>query len=181
MMTHDIRARVALASAALAALTMAGCSSGNPINTGPFGNGYSPGSICGPASPGGFVTDGMEDLDNKGSSVAVVEKVALHDAQNLVIEAAWVVPNYNVPDFGFFQGFPRRHLPHGSKWSQRVKAIGARVPPAPGSHTRNLVLVLKLTGKKGTAKNVDVFYKEAGQQYHLRYKFSIEVVQAPTC
>lgn len=36
---HGNRARVALTGAALVALGGTGCSSGNAINTGPFGNG----------------------------------------------------------------------------------------------------------------------------------------------
>src|SRR5438477_7714487 len=64
MRATGITARVALGCAALAALGVAGCSSAHAINTGPFGNGYSPGSICGVVSPGGVATYGVEELRN---------------------------------------------------------------------------------------------------------------------
>jgi hypothetical protein len=180
MMAHGNRTRVALASAVLAALGVTGCSSGNAINTGPFGNGYTPGSVCGPASAGGFATEGV-DLHNGGHAVATVQKVSLHDSHHLAIEAAWLVAIHNTPQFGAFQGWPREHIPPGVKWSQRVKAAGARVPPAHGGSTMDLVVVLKLSARQGTARNIDVFYKEAGQQYHFRYNTSVELVRAPTC
>ena len=180
MVAHGIAA-AGLASAALMALALTGCGSGNAINTGPFGNGSDPSSVCGPSAPGGVVTDGMVGLVNSGHSVAVVERVTLHDPRHLVIVGAWVVPINNTQYYGVFQGWPQGRAPRGVKWSQAVRAAGARVPPARGRHSADLVVVLKLIGAKGTARNIDVFYRESGQQYHLQYNSSIGLTRAPTC
>jgi hypothetical protein len=167
------------ALAALVAISLTGCSSGNAINTGPLGNGSSPGSACIPASSGGLISDGLQALRNSGSGTAVVQKVHLTNPHHLIIKVAWIVPIHGTNFYGFLSGTPggKGALP-GVEWSQRVRAPGARIPPAHDHHAANLVLVLKMTGRKGTAKAVDVFYRESGQQYHLRYNTSVEVVQA---
>lgn len=121
------------------------------------------------------------NLYNSGHAVAVVERVALNEPHHLAIEEAWIVPIHNSATFGAFQGWPQDHVPPGVKWSQRVKATGARVPPARHGRSADLVVVLKLTGRKGTARNIDVFYRESGQQYHFRYNTSVGLTQDPTC
>ena len=45
----------------------------------------------------------------------------------------------------------------------------------------HLVLVLKPAGTKGTARSVDVFYRAAGQEYHLQTTTSIKVLAGPAC
>jgi hypothetical protein len=172
---------VLLVSAALAALPLAGCSSGNAINTGPFGNGDSPGSNCGVVSPGGVATYGVEELINSGKATAVVERVSLTDPHHLVIKAAWVVPLDGTNSYGAQTGWPPGQLLPGVEWSRRQRAAGARVPPAHGLHSANLVMVLKPVGRKGTARAVDVYYRESGQQYHLRYNTSVELKVAKSC
>ena len=45
----------------------------------------------------------------------------------------------------------------------------------------HLVLVLKPAGTKGTARSVDVFYRAAGQEYHLQTTTRIEVLAGRAC
>jgi hypothetical protein len=181
MRATGITVRVALVSAALAALGLAGCSSAHAINTGPFGDGYSPGANCGVVSPGGVASYGVEELRNIGADTAVVERVSLTDPHHLIIKAAWVVPLNGPNAYGFQRGWPPKVLDPGVEWSRRQRAVGARVPRAHGQHSANLVLVLKPVGRDGRARAVDVFYRESGQHYHLRYNTSVELKVAKSC
>jgi hypothetical protein len=168
------RISAARIGAALAVTGLAACSSGNAINTGPFGNGDSDASICGWVhGHGGVATFGGDELHNRGKSTAVVERVTLTNAKNLVIVRAWVVP-VNGPDLmGGGGGWPGRQRMPGVFWSRRARAAGAHVPPAHGQHTADLVLLLKPTARKGTSTDIDVYYREAGQEYHLRYNTAL--------
>jgi hypothetical protein len=104
-----------------------------------------------------------------------------HEPRHLAIRAAWIIQIRNAASFGAFQGWPQEHIPPGVKWSQRVEAAGARVPPSRHGRSADLVVVLRLTGRKGAARNIDVFYRESGQQYHFRYNTAIGLTQAPAC
>jgi hypothetical protein len=172
----------ALAGAALAVASLTACSSGHAVNTGPLGDGYSHGAICGwVKGANGVATYGVEELRNAGKSTAVVERVALTSPKNLIIVRAWVIP-VNGPDLlGSYQGWPTTHLDSSVKWPQRVNAAGARIPPAHGQHSATLVLLLKPTAHKGTATANDVYYRESGQQYHLRFNTSVEFRTTNSC
>jgi len=66
------------------------------------------------------------------------------------------------------------------------KVRAANAPTArssPHSHGTqyNLVLVLKPTGTKGAPRPVDVFYRAAGQEYHLPTATHIKVLAGPAC
>ena len=157
---------------------LAACSSTNAVNTGPFGGGGDPGSLCVPVGHGGVLSYGLDAFTNTGGT-ATIERVALTDPHNLQIIAAYTVPLTGTYLYGVRKGAPSaRNFPAGFQWARRQRADGAVIPP--GVFT-NLVLVLKPVGTKGTARSVDVFYRSAGQQYHFQTNTSIEVLVANSC
>jgi len=69
----------------------------------------------------------------------------------------------------------------GVRWSKRVPAIGARIPPDPARNGyRELVIATRPTAHKGTSAGVQVRYREDGQQYILRTHTKTVVVIAKT-
>jgi hypothetical protein len=161
---------------------IAACSGANAINTGPFSPGPSSGdrnALCTPVRPGGVLTYALDSYTNSSTSPATIERVALTDPHNLQILAAWAVPLTGTYGYGVLDGPPpARHLPADVHWAQRQRASGAVIPPK--AHTI-LVLVLKPAGTKGTARSIDMYYRSAGQQYHLQTATSIEVLVAKAC
>jgi hypothetical protein len=165
----------------LAAVSLAGCSSGNAVNTGPFGNGGGTGSVCSPVPPGGVLSFGFEEFQNSGST-ATISKVNLADPHNLIMRAAYAVPIVGHDLYGVVHGWPpESKIPNGVQWANRQNADGATILHSRGSDLTNLVLVLQPTQKAGTAKGVNVYYKAAGQQYHLQTAFAIRVVTGKSC
>jgi hypothetical protein len=69
----------------------------------------------------------------------------------------------------------------GSAEGQGGNAPTARSSPHSHGTQYNLVLVLKPAGTKGTARSVDVFYRAAGQEYHLQTTTRIEVLAGRAC
>ena len=65
----------------------------------------------------------------------------------------------------------------GVQWPKRQRAGGALLPPSPrpAHDVYNLVLVLKPAGNSGTARAIDIWYRESGQQYHMRTGFALKV------
>jgi len=159
---------------------LAVCSSTNAVNTGPFGGGGDTGALCVPVGRGGVLSYGLDTFTNTGGT-ATIERVALTDPHDLRILAAYVVPVTGTIAYGVLSGYPpARNLPPGVQWDRRQRANGAVIPHSPGTQY-NLVLVLKPAGEKGTARSVDVFYRAAGQEYHLQTTTSIKVLAGPAC
>jgi hypothetical protein len=159
---------------------LAACSSANAVNTGPFGGGGDPGSLCVPVGRNGVLSYGLDAFTNSGGT-ATIERVALTDPHGLRIVAAYVVPVTGNTLYGVLSGYPpARGLPPGVLWDRRQRANGAVIPRSRGTQY-NLVLVLKPAATKGTARSVDVFYRAAGQEYHLRTTTRIEVLAGPAC
>jgi hypothetical protein len=159
---------------------LAACSSTNAVNTGPFGGGGEPGSLCVPVGRGGVLSYGLDAFSNTGST-ATIERVALTDPHRLHIVAAYVVPVTGHTLYGVLSGYPPdRNLPPGVHWARRQRASGAVIPHSHGTQY-NLVLVLKPAGAKGTARSVDVFYRAAGQDYHLQTATRIKVLAGRAC
>jgi hypothetical protein len=161
---------------------IAACSGANAINTGPFSPGGANGDrneVCAPVTPGGVLTYALDAFTNSSGSPVTIERVALTDPHNLQVLAAYAVPMTGTYGYGVRRGAPpARHLPAGVHWAQRQRADGAVIPP--GAQI-NLILVLKPAGTKGTARSIDMFYRSAGQQYHLQTNTSIEVLVAKAC
>jgi len=174
-----------IVTAAAGCTLLAGCSGGNAantVNTGPFGNGGTPGTECVRLSPGNVLSYGFEEFSNNGTSQAVINKVALADAHGLRVLAAYVVPITGHILYGVLQGYPpARHLDAGVQWAERQKANGARIPPSHGHDVNNLVLVLQPTVKLGSARGIEVFYSEAGQQYDLRTATRVVISVSAPC
>ena len=161
---------------------IAACSGANAINTGPFSPGGPSGDrneVCAPVRPGGVLTYALDSFTNHSRDPATIERVALTDPHNLQVLAGYAVPMTGTYGYGVLDGAPRAlHLPAGVHWAQRQRVDGAVIPP--GAQTI-LVLVLKPVGTKGTARSIDMFYRSAGQQYHLQTITSIEVLVAKAC
>lgn len=169
-------AGILLASVVLTVSVLVGC--GNARSTGPFGTGGAHGSTCRPVRPGGVLTYGAQEFRNSGPATATIEKVTLDDPHNLLMPAAYVVPITGTTLVGVWDGYPTaavaRQAP-GIEWALRKRADGALVPPAHGKDVTNLVLVLKPTAVVGTAQAIDVYYRESGQEYHMRTGLTLKV------
>ncbi len=123
---------------------------------------------------------GLDAFTNTGGT-ATIERVALTDPHGLRILAAYAVPVTGSSLYGVLRGYPpARQLPPGVHWARRQRAEGAVIPHSRGTQY-NLVLVLKPAGRKGTARSVDVFYRAAGQEYHLQTTTRIEVLAGAAC
>jgi len=156
-----------IAAPLAAALLATACSSGPAIDTGPLGNGGDPGGLCSFLAPGVVLSYGATLLENTGQSAVVVQKVDLVQPRHLQLVASYVVPTRGNFEVGVWDGFPPGPQP-GVEWSQRMRAAGARIPPAHGTHRADLLTVLKPTGPVAEAQAIDVFYREGGQQYHMQ-------------
>jgi hypothetical protein len=172
----------ALAGAVLAVL-LAGCGGGNLVNTGPFGNGGPPTGLCSPAeNPDRVYTAGGIAAFTNAGPAAVIDKVSLGHPHRLRLLAAYAVLITGHEAYGNWNGFPSpRQVSAGVRWSQRQHADGARIPPTPRGHdVVDLVLVVKLVGKTGTADGVDVYYHTSGGHYHLHINNTLGLTTART-
>jgi hypothetical protein len=60
-------------------------------------------------------------------------------------------------------------------------SIGPHIPHSRGQDAINLLLVIMPTARTGSARGVDVYYRSAGQQYHLRTATRLRVQVALPC
>ena len=171
--------RVLAMLVAAACLLLAGCG-GNAVNTGPFGNGGGQTGECASVPSGGVLSYGFVEFPNQGSSTAVITKIALDDAHGIQMVAAYILPITGHDLYGLYSGYPpAAHLLPGVQWARRQRADGARIPPrSKADLVNNILLVLKRTAAKGTARGVDVYYTEAGRQYHLRTNSTITLTKS---
>jgi len=157
------------------ALLLAACSStsSGPSANGPFGNGGpNSGTVCYPAKPGGVVFDGFEEFSDTGG-MATVSKVTLVRPRHLRLAAAWVA---NANDVAAADG--RGYPTPGRSWQ--------RIPGAVVHHTRGtegiaLVIVVKPSGKLGTATAVNLYYNSGGTHYLLHFPYGPEVPVGHEC
>jgi hypothetical protein len=167
-------ARIAALSAAVLAAALIAffvVSALNPaVNTGPLGDGGTPGGICVPIAPGRVMSWGITYLGNTGSSDAVIEKVALVKARNARLVATYVVPITGKNEYGQWWGYPpARHLPAGVDWRAHQRVPGASVAPAHGLEHADLVTVIQPAGGPlAQVQAIDVFYRESGINYHMQ-------------
>jgi hypothetical protein len=177
--------RIAIAAAFMLAATVAGCSSANPVNTGPFGGAdWNSGQLCVPIShPGEVVTDGFYEVtDNWRSTVAVISKISLIRPRGLRLLRAYAVRVGNDPSYGDMPGPPSVHVAGFTypAWRHHVNAIGARVPFVKHlAFQTNLLLVLKTSARKSTDQGINVWYHVGTQQYHLRTHWELEWLARP--
>jgi hypothetical protein len=177
--------RLALSAGGLAAtlaLLLAGCGSSGLNPNGPFGNSAqgSVGGQCAWVPKGSVATLGMLSFSNSGGQ-ARIDKVTLVGAHNLTVVAEWVVRITGHDLIGVLGGYPplgsKGHGPGslapGIQWAARQDAVGATVVHTPFPDAINLVLVMKATGVKGTAKNLYIDYESGGTKYRLSFGVSI--------
>jgi len=156
------------------ALLVAACSANSgPSTNGPFGNGGpTSGTVCYPAKPGGVVFDGFEEFSDTGGT-ATVSKVTLVHPRHLRLVAAWVANANDVAAAGG-RGFPTP----GRSW-QRVP--GAVVRHTHGREMIILVIVVKPSGKIGTATAVNLYYESAGTHYLLHFPYGPQAPVGHAC
>ena len=162
------------------ALLAVACASGGFSTDGPFngiGSTISE-TVCDWTPPGGVVYDGVEAFSNTGGT-AKLERAALVQSRNLRLVAAWVVPKGNAPLIGAGQGYPTASgLAAESprfQWARRQRILGAVVGPTHRRDLFNLVLVVKPSGKVGTAKGIDLYYEAGGVHYLLRWQHGLKI------
>lgn len=64
---------------------------------------------------------------------------------------------------------------------RRMRADGARTPPAHGLHRADLLTVLKPTWPVAEAQAIDVFYRSARQQCHLQTHIRFVLLVGKQC
>ena len=161
-----------LACAVGLALPLAACGSGLSDN-GPFGNGGSnSGSVCQSTTPGGVLQDGFEEFNDTGGR-ATIDKVALVRPRHLRLMQAWVHEGKG-PIGTLGPGYPRptRALEH---------VPGAVVHNTGKQDVIQVVIVVKPSGKLGSATAVNLYYHSAGTHYLLHYPFGVQVPVGHKC
>jgi hypothetical protein len=180
------RVRIAVVSAAVLAVGLVSFfavpAAYPSMNTGPLGDGGTPGGICVPIARGQVESWGVTYLGNTGSSDAVIEEVALVNARHARLVASYVVPITGNNEYGSLFGYPpARHLEPGVDWRAHQRVPGASVGP---DHA-DLVTVIQPTGPGPLAEvqAIDVFYQESGTNYHMQthYRFVFLVGQKTGC
>src|SRR5215510_12053295 len=130
-------------SLAVLAAALSSCSHGPA----PFDHPTSSGGQCIPLAGAKVVTDGLEMIQNRATTVAVIDRVALRRPKGLLLDRAWVVPT-DAQLYGAAHGYPPQHYFKvvGWHWDRRQLADGARVPPL-STHEyfrMNIVIVVRL-------------------------------------
>ncbi len=157
----------------LALLLAAACSGGGLPTNGPFGNsGQNSGTICTWTPPGGVVYDGFEEFNDTGGT-ATVDRVALVHPRHLRLVAAWVA-EANGPVAGIGKGYPSP----GRAWQQ---IPGAVVHHTHGQEAISLVVVVKPSGKLGTATALNLYYEVGGTHYLRHFTDGLQIQVGRTC
>lgn len=167
---------VLVAAATVAAVLV--IRSGPAINTGPFGSAGTPGLECSPGLR--LILSPFAAYTNSGSSRATVTRVVLYRPRDLRVLSVEVVPVTGTNTLGvaaYPTPLPSELLP-GVEWSSR-RGLPAVILP----HTERFTVAVGVerTGQEGTAAGIDIFYEEAGKQYHLRTAIAYQVVAARSC
>jgi hypothetical protein len=168
-----------LAGAALLAV-LAGCSSGNAVNTGPFGGVGGPGQECFPVHSGEVITDGFNAVQNHGHATAVIDKVSLASPHGLRLLIAYAV-RFSGELYGVQAGYPPSPEAKGFPWATHQDADGIKVPPSTGHEVTNLLLVIQTSGKRATDSGINVYYSVGQQHYHLKTNTSLLALVAKRC
>jgi hypothetical protein len=154
--------------------SLAGCSSAGSSGAGPLGGPGDTGQECVPLRPGQVLSYGFTGLRNSGHATVVIDRAGLADARGLRLLAAYVVPGTARFLYGVYRGYPpARPLSPGVDWAARQNADGARMLPMKASRQDTLLLVIKATRLRGTARGVDIWYSVNSQHYHLQTATSL--------
>ena len=159
----------------LALLLAVACSSASvgSYANGPFGNsGQNSGTICTCTTPGGVVYDGFEEFYDTGGT-ATVGRIALVHPRHPRLVAAWVA-EANGPVAGIGRGYPSP----GRAW-QRIP--GAVVQHTRGQKVISLVVVVKPSGKLGTASAINMYYEVGGTRYLRIFTYGLQIQVGRIC
>lgn len=162
------------------ALLAAACSSSGTGTDGPFkGKGSTiTETVCDWTPRGGVVYDGFDAFQNTGGK-ATIGKVALTQSRDLRLVAAWVVPIAGTPLVGVGQGYPSASglasTAPGTQWQRRQRIPGAVIEHTRGRDLINIVLVVKPSGKVGTATAINLYYEAGGTHYLLRWLHGLKI------
>jgi hypothetical protein len=155
------------------ALLLAACGSSGLSDNGPFGNfGQNSGSLCQWARPGGVLQDGFEQFNDTGGT-AVIDKVMLVHPRHLRLLAAWA--GEGITPIGKLG----RGYPHPTSAWKRIP--GAIVHHTHGQIGINVVIVVKPSGKLGTAEAIDLYYRSGGVRYLLHFPYGLQVPVGHEC
>jgi hypothetical protein len=127
--------------------------------------------------PNRVLTVGAIAFTNTGPA-SIIDKVSLRNPRRLALLSAYVLPITGHDTFATGQGYPSSAMDApGVHWAQRRRASGAVIPHSRPPRDTDLVLVLKLLGKKsGTSDGVDIYYHTSGQNYHFFQTIRFTVV-----
>ena len=153
------------------------------VNSGPLGGGGTPGTACAPAPLSGEVTDGLTVFQNSSSEPVTIERVRLSNSQGLTLVGSLLVPTSG-NSLGVEGDYPpqRATMLAGIRWTDRVNAAGAIVPPSRPGTFENLAVGLRLDPGRASGKlsGVEVFYKDSsGGQYEVLTGIAF-VIDGPT-
>jgi hypothetical protein len=113
---------------------------------------------------------------------ATTERVALVHSRNLRLVDAWVVLITGTDTVGVGSGYPPGSpLPPGVEWGQRQRVPGAVVRHTRGHDIIDLVLVVKASGKVGTATAINLYYQASGTHYLLHVPYGLKISVGRTC
>jgi hypothetical protein len=155
----------AAAATVAAALSACGAASGSGPLWHPSGD-----VQCVPAVGHQVLTDGLEALQNRAMTTAVIDKVAFADPDGLRFIRAYVVPDSGSL-YGVLYGYPPAGAAEfdltGFHWNRRQDAAGARLPH---DETMNLLLVFRMLAgaARGTAAGIDIWYHAGGSYEHVQ-------------
>ncbi|SRR5712691_7606270 len=170
-----------LAGAVVIVTALASCTSVS-ASPGPLGGPGDPGQVCTPLRLGAVLSYGFTAFRNSGDSTVMIDKAELTDPRGLRVIAAYVVPGTARFAYGVESGFPpERPLPPGVDWSARQNASGAQVPPMTKSQQDSLLLVVRATAHRGSAKGVSLWYHTSHQQFFLQTNTRLLTVDRPSC
>jgi len=135
-------------------------------------------TVCDWTSPGGVVYDGFDAFQNLGRT-ATISRAELAQSRDLRLVAAWVVPIAGTPLVGVGQGYPSASglatTAPGTQWQRRQRVPGAVVGHTRGHDLFNLVLVVKPSGKVGTAKEINLYYATGGTHYLMHLPHGLKI------
>ena len=142
---------------------------------GPLGPGGTSGRLCLP-SIDGTATVAIDALT--ASEPVSIEAVRLQNAADLAIIDASVVVVPRTTLIGAHDAYPPNEIhADAPSWSDRVPARGATLQPG---ETWNLILGVKVEGKRGTADAVEVQYTNDGNAHRYLATTELDLRRRPT-
>lgn len=151
-----------------------------PVNTGPLGDGGTPGEECVPVdakSPSAVI--GIDALQNTSNETVTIDSVILAYPKQLKLTSVLLVPIAQHNLIGVALTYPPPQGPEpGVMWDQRRPAPGTTI--APGSLTENLVAMVTAEATTAQAAGLIVSYHNTGHRYILHTATRIRLQVSPS-